>query len=123
MIAAVAAAALSPPPVRAQNPAPPAELHPPVQLDADTLRSRFAPGHLGLKPSTSSSIAETGLPFGLNYNREAKSLVMPLDEKNEWGVGVGLNMNSSRIIELSPGGALGLQQPNRSPGLMLHKKF
>ncbi len=102
---------------------PPADLHPPIQLDADTLRSRFAPSHLGLKPGTSSTIADTGLPFGLNYNREAKSLVMPLDEKNEWGVGVGLNMNSSRIIELSPGGVLGLQQLNRAPGLMLHKKF
>jgi hypothetical protein len=104
-----------------QNVSPPADLHPPINLDADTLRARFASGQLGLKPNTGSS--DTGLPYGINYNREAKSLVVPLDEKNEWGVGVGLNMNSSKIIELSPSGVLGLQQPNRAPGLMLHRKF
>jgi len=103
-----------------QNVAPPADLHPPINLDADTLRARFAPGNLGLKPNSGGGIA---LPYGIDYNREAKSLVMPLDDKNEWGVGVGLNMNSSKIIELSPGSVLGLQQPNRAPGLMLHKKF
>ena len=104
-----------------QNVSPPADLHPPINLDADTLRARFASGQLGLKPNTGSS--DSGLPYGINYNREAKSLIVPLDEKNEWGVGVGLNMNSSKIIELSPGGVLGLQQPNRAPGLMLHRKF
>lgn len=111
-------------PAGAQNiVTPPVDLHPPIQINADTLRSRFAPSHLGLKPGTPSTIADVGMPFGLNYNRETKSLMMPLDEKNEWGVGVGLNINSSRIIELSPGGLLGLQQPNRAPGLTLHKKF
>jgi hypothetical protein len=103
-----------------QTVAPPADLHPPINLDADTLRARFASGHLGLKPGTGNG---TALPYGIDYNREAKSIIVPLDEKNEWGVGVGLNMNSSKIIELSPGSALGLQQPNRAPGLMLHKKF
>jgi hypothetical protein len=47
---------------------------------------------------------------------------MPLDQKSEWGVGVGLNINSSTPVELSPNGILGLQ-PKRAPGLMLHKKF
>lgn len=103
-----------------QNVAPPAELHPPINLDADTLRARFATGHLGLKPNSSSDIS---LPYGINYNRDSRSLIVPIDEKSEWGVGVGLNMNSSRIIELSPSGVLGLQQPNRAPGLMLHRKF
>ena len=122
--AAAVAAAIYAVPAYAQSTeptiAPPADLHPPINLDADTLRARFASGHLGLKPNSGS---DTALPYGINYNREAKSLVMPLDDKNEWGVGVGLNMNSSKIIELSPGGVLGLQQPNRAPGLMLHKKF
>jgi hypothetical protein len=103
-----------------QTAAPPANLHPPINLDADTLRARFASGQLGLKPGTGDSMA---LPYGINYNRDAKSLIVPIDEKNEWGVGVGLNMNSSKVIELSPGSALGLQQPNRAPGLMLHRKF
>ena len=105
-----------------ESSAPPADLHPPIHLDADTLRARFANSHLGLKPNTSAG-TESALPFGIDYNREAKSIVVPLDRKSEWGVGVGLNLNSSRIIELSPGGVLGLQQPNRAPGLMLHGKF
>ena len=104
-----------------QTAAPPADLHPPINLDADTLRARFASGHLGLKPNSAGS--DAALPYGINYNRDAKSLIVPIDEKNEWGVGVGLNMNSSKVIELSPGSALGLQQPNRAPGLMLHRKF
>ena len=104
-----------------QTAAPPADLHPPINLDADTLRARFASGQLGLKPS--SAAGDAGLPYGINYNRDTKGLIVPIDEKNEWGVGIGLNMNSSKVIELSPGGALGLQQPNRAPGLMLHRKF
>ena len=125
LVAAVAiAAALHALPAFAQdagqNIAPPADLHPPINLDADTLRARFANGQLGLKPSAGSG---TALPYGIDYNREAKSLVMPLDQKSEWGVGVGLNLNSSKIIELSPSGVLGLQQPNRAPGIMLHGKF
>ena len=103
-----------------ENITPPVDLHPPINLDADTLRARFAPSHLGLKPNTP---AGTALPFGIDYNRESKSLVMPIDRKSEWGVGIGLNLNSSKIIELSPGGVLGLQQPNRAPGIMLHGKF
>jgi hypothetical protein len=102
---------------------PPADLHPPIQLDADTLRAKLTPSHLGLKPQ-SGSAASNGieLPFGINYNREAKGLVVPLDQKNEWGVGVGLNINSSSTVELSPSSSLGLQ-PKRAPGFMLHKKF
>jgi hypothetical protein len=122
LLAAITAAAMATP-AMAQNTAPPSELHPPINLDADTLRARFAPSTLGLKPNTSKTAPASGLPFGLDYNREVKSLMVPLDEKNEWGVGVGLNMNQSKIIELSPGSVLGLQQPNRTPGLTLHKKF
>lgn len=102
---------------------PPADLHPPINLDSDTLRARFGSSNLGLKPSNVPGAA-SALPYGIDYNRETRSLVVPLDRKNDWGVGVGLNMNtSSRIIELSPSGVLGLQQPSRAPGLMLHGKF
>jgi len=102
---------------------PPADLLPPIQLDADTLRAKLTPSHLGLKPQSGSS-ANYGvdLPFGLNYSREAKGLVVPLDQKNEWGVGVGLNINSSSTVELSPSSTIGLQ-PRRTPGLLLHKNF
>ena len=102
--------------------APPADLHPPINLDADTLRAQLRPSHLGLKPQSAGAALGIDLPFGLSYNRDAKGLVMPLDQKSEWGVGVGLNINSSTPVELSPGNTLGLQ-PKRAPGLMLHKKF
>ena len=101
---------------------PPASLHPPINLDADTLRARLAPSHLGLKPNTSPNSSGIGLPYGIDYSREAKGLLVPLDQKNEWGVGVGLNLNSSDVVELSPSSALG-QQLKRAPGLMLHRKF
>ncbi len=103
---------------------PPANLHPPVNLDADTLRLRFAPSNLGLKPQSGSGSSSTGisLPFGLDYNHQAKGVVMPLDEKSQWGVGVGLNLNAPSVIELSPNSVLGLQ-PKRTPGIMLNRKF
>ena len=101
---------------------PPANLHPPVNLDSDTFRARLAPSQLGLKPQTSNLPGGITLPFGIDYHRETKGLVMPLDQKSEWGVGVGLNLNSSSIIEMSPSSALGLQ-PKRAPGVMLNRKF
>ena len=102
--------------------APPAELHPPVNLDAITLRSRFSPSHLGLKPQNGANESGLSLPFGLGYDRAAKGLLMPLDDKSAWGVGVGMNLNSAEVVELSPNSALGLQ-PKRAPGLILNKKF
>ena len=102
--------------------APPADMHPPINLDADTLRAQLTPGQLGLKPQSRADANSIDLPFGLRYNREAKGLVMPLDQKNEWGVGVGLNMNSTTPVELSPSNTLGLV-PKRTPGLVLQKKF
>jgi hypothetical protein len=101
---------------------PPANLHPPINLDADTLRARIAPSHLGLKPNSYSNSGGLGLPYGIDYSREAKGLVVPLDQRSEWGVGVGLNLNSSEVVELSPSSALG-QQLKRAPGVMLNRKF
>ena len=103
--------------------APPADLHPPVQLDAAALRAQLVPGsgHLGLRPQSAASSAAIDLPGGLSYNRDARGLVMSLDQKNEWGVGVGLNVNSNSA-DVATGNALGLQ-PKRTPGLMLQKRF
>jgi len=102
--------------------APPANLHPPINLDADTLRARLAPSHLGLKPQSSANSGGIGLPYSIDYSREAKGLVVPLDQKSEWGVGVGMNLNSSEVVELSPNSAMS-QQLKRAPGLMLNRKF
>jgi hypothetical protein len=106
----------------AANLAPPADLHPPANLDADTLRAQFTRSQLGLKPQTGAKTSGIELPFGLNYNRDAKGLVMPLDEKSEWGVGVGLNVNSASAVDPAISNPLGLV-PKRTPGLLLHKKF
>ena len=106
----------------AANLAPPAGLQPPANLDADSLRAQFTRSQLGLKPQTDSAISGMDLPFGLSYNRDAKGLTMPLDEKNEWGIGVGLNINSSSAVDSAISNPLGLA-PKRTPGLMLHKKF
>jgi hypothetical protein len=122
-MAAIAAAIVAAPAFAQSTVTPPADLHPPINLDADTLRSRFMTNNLGLKPGSPAGLSASGLPYGIDYNHEAKTVVVPLAPKSEWGVGVGLNMNSSKVIELSPGSALGLQQPNRTPGLMLHGKF
>ena len=104
------------------NLVPPADLHPPVNLDADTLRAQFTRSQIGLKPKANTTVSGIELPFGLNYNRDAKGLLMPLDKKNEWGIGVGLNVNSSSSVDSSISNPLGLVQ-KRAPGLMLHKKF
>ena len=102
---------------------PPVNLHPATNSDADALAAKLAPSSLGLKPQSALGKAGIDLPYGLNYNRETKSLLMSIDQKNEWGVGVNLDVNSSRSVELAPPtSTLGLQ-PKRTPGLMLQKKF
>ena len=124
--ASMAVAGFCVPAAFAQNAAanliPPADLHPPVNLDADTLRAQFTRSQLGLKPQTGSTVSGIELPLGLSYNRDAKGLLMSLDEKKEWGVGVGLNINSSSAVDSAISNPLGLI-PKRTPGLMLHKKF
>lgn len=93
------------------------------KVDLDAVREPIAPGALGLRPQTTRAREGITLPFGLNYSGEAKSIFMPLDQKNEWGVGLNLDVNSSRAVELAPASSpLGLQ-PKRTPGLMLQKKF
>ncbi|MEO7725890.1 MAG: hypothetical protein ABIS45_01395, partial [Burkholderiales bacterium] len=52
-----------------ESDSPPANLHPPVALDAATLRLRFAPSNLGLKPQSNANANSSGtaMPFGLDY--------------------------------------------------------
>ncbi len=99
-----------------------AELRPPASANFDTLRERLTPSAFGLKPQSASSKEGIVLPFSLNYSSATKSVMMPLDEKNAWGVGLMLNMNSAPGLEPMTAPALGLQ-PKRTPGLMLLKKF
>ena len=101
---------------------PKAELRLPAGVDFDTLRARLAPNPFGLKPQSGSSKEGLALPFSLNYSRATKSVMMPLDEKNTWDIGVMLNVNSAPGLEPATAPALGLQ-PKRTPGIMLQKKF
>lgn len=99
-----------------------AKLRPPASADFDAFRERLAPSAFGLKPQSERGSAGLALPFSLNYNREIRSIIMPLDEKNTLDVGVMLNMNSAPGLEPATAPALGLQ-PKRTPGIMLQKKF
>ncbi len=101
---------------------PRAELRPPVSVDFDTFRARLAPSPFGLKPKSGGSKEGLALPFSLNYSRETRSVMMPLDEKNTWDVGVMLNVNSAPGLEPATAPALGLQ-PKRTPGILLQKRF
>ena len=97
-----------------------AKLRPPA--DSDAFRESLAPSPVGLKPQSGGSREGIALPFSLNYNREIRSIMMPLDEKNTWDVGVMFNVNTAPGLEPATSPALGLQ-PKRTPGIMLQKKF
>ena len=92
-----------------------------LKLDLEHFRSSYSSGNLGLKPPGTSSRRTVELPFGMNYSRDSKSLFMPLDDKNEWDIGLNLNINRARDVELAPSG-LGLQ-PKRTPGVVINRKF
>jgi len=99
-----------------------AKLRPPARADFDAFRESLAPSPFGLKPQPAGSREGIALPFSLNYNREIRSIMMPLDEKNTWDVGVMFNVNTAPGLEPATSPALGLQ-PKRTPGIMLQKKF
>ena len=99
-----------------------AELRPPANADLDAFRTRLTPSAFGLKAQSASGKEGIVLPFSINYSSVTKSVMMPLDEKNTWGVGVMLNVNSGPGLEPTTAPALGLQ-PKRTPGIMLQKKF
>ena len=96
----------------------PATLQPPSRTAIDAFTSQES---VGLRRPANNLRERIDLPFGLNYNRDAKSLLIPLDDKNEWGVGVNLNLGATPTIE-TPQSGLQLA-PKRTPGLMLHRKF
>ena len=89
----------------------------------ESLGARFSEKSLGLKAPFPRNTEGIALPFGMNYSRDSTSLLLSIDPKNDWGIGLNLDVNSSRSVELAPSiPTLGLQ-PKRTPGLMLQKKF
>jgi hypothetical protein len=101
---------------------PDAVLRPPASADHDTLHTPLTPSAFGLKPQAASGKERVELPFSLNYSSMTKSVVMPLDEKDSWAVGLMLNLSSAPGLEPATAPALGLQ-PKRTPGIMLQKRF
>jgi hypothetical protein len=98
----------------------PTALQAPSRSTADAFIAQDATG-IGLRPPGASLRERINLPFGLNYSREAKSLLMQLDEKNEWGLGLNLNVNATPAVDLAPPGLY--IAPRRTPGLMLLRSF
>jgi hypothetical protein len=88
---------------------------------ADSIRAWVTSSALGLKPQSARAKA-SGLPFGMNYSGQTTTLLVPIDAKHEWGIGVQFNLSAPRSIELAPPSALGLQ-PKRALGLTLQKSF
>lgn len=101
---------------------PLAGLRPPGSVDHDTLHTPSTPSAFGLKPQSASSKERITLPLRLNYSSVTKSVIMPLNEKDSWGVGLLLNVYSAPGLEPTTAPALGLQ-PKRTPGILLQKKF
>lgn len=103
-----------------ENTERPTTLQPPSRTNDDVFSAQDS-GTIGLRRPAHSLRERIELPFGLNYSRESKSLLLPLDDKNEWGVGINLNVMGTPAVDLNPPG---LQlAPKRTPGLMLQRKF
>ncbi len=101
----------------------PAETQAASSSTADSTGVKFSEKSIGLKAPPPRITDVISLPFGMNYFRDSKSLLFSIDSKNDWGIGLNLDVNSSRSVELAPSvPALGLQ-PKRTPGLMLQMKF
>ncbi len=100
----------------------PTTLQPPSRTNDDVFSAQDSGAvGVGLRRPAHSLRERIELPFGLNYSRESKSLLLPLDDKNEWGVGINLNVMGAPAVDLNPPG---LQlAPKRTPGLMLQRKF
>jgi hypothetical protein len=95
-----------------------------ARLDPEKLIDTLGTGAIGLRPPAASRSSDTiELPYGVNYSRENRTLLVPMDTRNEWGVGLNLNVNATPTVELAPPTSpLGLQ-PKKAPGLTFQKKF
>lgn len=103
--------------------APPPALRPPAKFDTDDIRAHLLSGQLGLKPQRASGAGNgIGLPFGLSYHSETRGLLVPMNEENTFGIGIGLNIGATPKLDSPAGGGLGLQLKG-SPGIIFQKKF
>jgi|SRR5208282_895324 len=93
----------------AQNSAPSApssDSHNPIKLKLEDFTNPHSSGIV--------------LPFGIDYNHETKSLVMPLDTQKHWGVGV--NLDISNVKDFNANSWLGAEL-KKTPGVVLQRNF
>ena len=60
------------------------------------------------------------LPLGIDYSRQTKSVVMPLDLKREWAVGVNLDIGDAAKFNSESG--LGVEL-KKTPGVVFQRNF
>lgn len=78
-----------------------------------------------MQRAPASALRERTAPvYGLSYHRESKSLLLPLDQKNAWSMGLNLNLNADGAGSAGTAADSGLTlQPRRTPGFIFNKKF
>jgi hypothetical protein len=101
----------------------PTDMYPATKSDSPSLGARFSSSALGLKAPSVRVANDIELPFGMNFSRDTRSLLLQLNPKSDWGIGLNLDVNASRAVELAPSTPLLGLQPKRTPGLMLQKRF
>jgi hypothetical protein len=89
-----------------------------LRIENGTASYELSPNAQGLK----AKVPRSALPFGMDYNGAARTLIVPLDDRYDWGVGLDFDAGSPPPIELAPASSLGLQ-PKHSPGLLLQRRF
>jgi hypothetical protein len=93
----------------AQNnslPAPSSDSHSPIKLKLEDFTN----------PHTDGIV----LPFDIDYSRETKNLLLPLDEHKHWGIGVNLDIGNAK--EFNSDSGLGVEL-KKTPGLVLQRNF
>ncbi len=81
---------------------------------------RFINGLFDAKPKRNGDSLD--LPLGINYSREAKGLMLSLDDDKAWGIGVGLDLSNRPGAPDTPvNGVIIDYRP--APGAVLQRRF
>jgi len=87
-------------------PASPSASHNPIKLKLEDFT----------KPHTSGIV----LPLDIDYSRDTRNLVMPLDTQKVWGVGINLDIGNAKDFNATSG--LGIEL-KKTPGVVLQRNF
>ncbi|HUO43589.1 MAG TPA: hypothetical protein VMT94_01605 [Burkholderiales bacterium] len=91
---------------------------------SEALPAPSSPSHnpikLKLEDFTNPHSSGIVLPLDINYSRETRNVVMPLDAQKLWGVGVNLDIGNARDFNTNSG--LGVEL-KKTPGVVLQRNF